>query len=96
MKALVVFGGGIDGTVCTAEAVNKYGAENVKTISFFYGQRYKRELEFAKKVSDFYKVDNICVDISEYFKNIPGTLLAMNADVSKGTYEERLINRNER
>ncbi len=90
MKALVIFGGGIDGTVCTAEAVNKYGAENVKTISFFYGQRYKRELEFAKKVSDFYKVDNICVDISDYFKNIPGTLLAMNADVSKGTYEERL------
>ena len=90
MKALVIFGGGIDGAVCTAEAVKKYGAENVKTISFFWGQRHKKELDFSKKMSNFYRIDNICLDISSYFKGLPSTELAENNQaVSKGTYEER-------
>ena len=91
MKVLVMLGGGIDGSVCMAQAVSKYGAENVRTISFFYGQRFKRELEFAKKVSEFYKVDNLQIDVSNYFKDIKiGSLLAGNGVIPKGTLEERL------
>lgn len=90
MKALVMAGGGVDGAVCTALAVKKYGAGNVKTISFFYGQRHERELSFAKKLSDFYKVGNVKFDISRFFKGSRGTLLAGNGEIEKITYEAAL------
>ena len=36
MKALVMLSGGTDSAILTALAVKKYGADNVKTISYFY------------------------------------------------------------
>ena len=37
MKALVLLSGGVDSTTCLAEAVNKYGNENVLALSVAYG-----------------------------------------------------------
>ncbi len=42
-KALVLFSGGQDSTICLAWALNRYKA--VETIGFDYGQRHKIELE---------------------------------------------------
>ena len=58
MKAVVLSSGGLDSTTCLAMAVEKFGNKNVVAISIFYGQRHARELESAKKVADFYKVDH--------------------------------------
>lgn len=43
MKAIVLSSGGIDSTTCISLAVEKYGAENVVTLSIFYGQKHNKE-----------------------------------------------------
>ncbi|SFL38399.1 7-cyano-7-deazaguanine synthase QueC [Pelosinus propionicus] len=54
MKAVVLLSGGLDSTVCMAVARSK-GYE-LFPISFNYNQRHARELECAKKVSQYYNV----------------------------------------
>lgn len=54
MKALVLSSGGLDSTTCVGIAVDKYGKENVATLSAYYGQRHDKELACAKKVADLY------------------------------------------
>jgi 7-cyano-7-deazaguanine synthase len=47
-KALVLFSGGQDSTVCLAWALSKF--DHVETIGFDYGQRHRIELECRPKV----------------------------------------------
>ena len=49
-KALVVLSGGQDSTTCFYWAMNKFGRQNISSLSFDYGQRHKIELESAKKL----------------------------------------------
>ena len=46
-KAVVLLSGGLDSSVVLAIASNKF--QKIYCISFDYGQRHKRELEYAKK-----------------------------------------------
>ena len=52
MKALVLNSGGVDYTTCVSIAVNKLGEDNVSTVSVFYGQKHKKELECAQRVAE--------------------------------------------
>ncbi|MNE18070.1 7-cyano-7-deazaguanine synthase [compost metagenome] len=47
--AVVVMSGGMDSTIAARLAVEKYGAENVHALSFYYGQKQSIELEKAKE-----------------------------------------------
>ncbi|MFZ5835523.1 MAG: 7-cyano-7-deazaguanine synthase QueC [Pseudomonadota bacterium] len=47
-KALVLFSGGQDSTVCLAWALQRF--ENVETIGFDYGQRHRVELECRPRI----------------------------------------------
>lgn len=49
-RALVLFSGGQDSTVCLAWALNRY--EHVETIGFDYGQRHAVELQCRMQVRD--------------------------------------------
>ena len=60
MKALVLNSGGMDSTVCTAMAVEKYGAENVVTVSIYYGQRHDKELQCARDIAELRILNKIC------------------------------------
>jgi 7-cyano-7-deazaguanine synthase len=51
MNAIVLLSGGQDSTTCLAWAINDWGAGNVRTVSFDYGQRHKVELEQAHLIS---------------------------------------------
>ena len=55
-KALVLSSGGCDSTTCVGIAVERFGAENVATVSFRYGQKHVKELECAEKVAEHYGV----------------------------------------
>lgn len=57
-KVVVVFSGGQDSTICLAQAIGQYGAENVYPISFVYGQRHSIEIEHAKKIAKDWNVDS--------------------------------------
>ena len=52
MKAIVLSSGGVDSTTCLAVAVDKHGADNVISLSVYYGQKHNKELEAARAVAD--------------------------------------------
>ena len=49
-KALVLFSGGQDSTVCLAWALSKF--DHVETIGFDYGQRHRIELRKRRNVNN--------------------------------------------
>lgn len=63
-KAIVVHSGGMDSSICLALAIEQFGAENVLAMSFTYGQRHSKELDFAKKICEEWKVDRTVIDIN--------------------------------
>ena len=68
MKALVLLSGGVDSATCLGIAVDKYGSDNVIALSIGYGQKHIKELEAARKVADYYKVELMELDLSKMFE----------------------------
>ena len=68
MKAIVLNSGGVDSTTCVGIAIEKHGAENVSTLSCYYGQKHSKELECARKVAEYYGVKHYEVDLSPVMK----------------------------
>jgi len=62
-KAVVVFSGGMDSSICLALAVREFGSSHVLAVSFDYGQRHKIELEQAKKIATHFQVDHVVLDL---------------------------------
>ena len=52
--ALVVFSGGQDSTTCLFWARERF--ENVRALSFFYGQKHRRELDMARSIAEEAKI----------------------------------------
>lgn len=50
--AVVVLSGGQDSTTCLALAVQRYGRDQLRCVTFDYGQRHRVEIEAAEKVAD--------------------------------------------
>lgn len=95
-KAVVLSSGGLDSTTCLGIAVDQLGAENVKTISVFYGQRHEKELESARAVAEYYKVEHYEYDMSKVFEFSNCSLLKGSTDeIIHKSYVEQ-IKENER
>ena len=91
MKALVLFSGGLDSSVCLGLAVKKYGADEVIALSIYYGQKHKKEMEASEKVAAFYGVKRRTLDLGEIFKDSSCTLLAgAEEEIPKEDYAEQL------
>lgn len=91
MKALVLFSGGVDSTTCLAIAVQKYGAENVIALSIFYGQKHQKEIEAAKKITDYYGVTFKQLDLTSIFAGSDCSLLqGSSQEIPKESYAEQL------
>ena len=65
-KALVVLSGGQDSTTCLFWAVERFGAERVRSISFDYGQKHRVELGCAREVAARAGVSNVCLPIDTF------------------------------
>ena len=90
-KAVVLNSGGVDSTTCVGLAVEKYGKDNVSTLSVFYGQKHDKELECAKKIAAHYEVAHYEVDLSAVmqFSNCP--LLSLSTDaIRHESYAEQI------
>lgn len=87
-KAFVLTSGGLDSATCLALAIEKYGKNNVETLSIFYGQTLSRELDSAAELAKYYDVKNTRIDLSEVFKKSKCSLIQNTGDaICKMTYE---------
>ncbi len=80
MKALVLFSGGLDSTVCLGLAVKEYGADQVLALSVYYGQKHQKEMEASRAIAAHYGVRRITLDLGEIFRDSTCTLLAGATD----------------
>lgn len=69
-KAFVLLSGGIDSTVCLYLARRQFG--QVEGVSIDYGQRHRKEMEFARASCRALDIDHHILDIS---KVMPRTML---------------------
>lgn len=91
MKAIVLSSGGVDSTTCLAVAVDKYGADNVISLSVYYGQKHEKELRAARDVAEYYKVCHIELDLEPIFKDSDCSLLSHSEeDIPKESYGKQL------
>lgn len=92
MRALVLLSGGIDSAVSLALAIEKYGKENVDTLSINYGQKNINELNSVSKICEFYNIKNNTIDISNVFsQNENCSLIKGNKHIPKISYDKQII-----
>ena len=80
--ALVVLSGGQDSTTCLYWAIDKFGLDNVSSVTFDYGQRHRIELDCAREVAEFAGVPNVQLPI-DTFAALGGNALT-NSDIEVG------------
>lgn len=91
MKALVLSSGGVDSTTCVALAVEKHGAENVSTITAYYGQKHENEIESARKIALLYSLAHYEIDLCEVMSFSDCSLLkTSNFGIRHECYAEQI------
>lgn len=84
-RAVVIFSGGMDSFTVLNRAI-KDGLE-VYALTFDYGQRHVKEIEYARNACDQLGVHHKIVDISAISSIIAGSSLTDNIEVPEGHYE---------
>ena len=72
-KVLVVLSGGLDSSVATMMCVDKYGKDNVQTVTFDYNQKQKLEIEKASDLCKELEVKHTILDLSVLISSTCGT-----------------------
>ena len=85
-KAVVIFSGGMDSFTVLNMAV-KQGFE-IYALSFNYGQRHKKELDYASRACAGLGVNHKIIDISAINELIGGSSLTSDIAVAEGHYQE--------
>jgi 7-cyano-7-deazaguanine synthase len=65
-KAYILLSGGQDSFVCLIWSLEHF--ENVEAVSINYGQRHKKELEYAGKIADHFGIKHTIYDIGSFFQ----------------------------
>ena len=65
-RALVVLSGGQDSTTCLYWAMDRFGHDNVESLTFDYAQRHRVEIECARRVADLAGVPNAVLPIDTF------------------------------
>lgn len=85
-KVVVIYSGGMDSFTVLHKAIkDEY---QVFPLSFDYGQRHKKELDYAARVCKQLNVHHKIVDISAINQLIGGSSLTADIDVPEGHYAE--------
>lgn len=86
MKTLIICSGGLD-SITLAYKVAKERTLT-RLVSFNYGQRHKKELDFAALHADRLGVPHHIIDISQVGAQLTGSALTDDIDVPDGHYAE--------
>lgn len=85
-KVVVIFSGGMDSfTVLNMAANDGY---EVYALSFNYGQRHSKELDYASRACQNLGVPHKIIDISAINELIGGSSLTSDIDIPEGHYAE--------
>lgn len=88
-KAVIILSGGMDSTVALYNAVNVYGAENLKAITFNYQSKHNdEEFQMAKLSCEKLGVDHSRIDLSAIAEHLDSNLLKKGGEIPEGHYAE--------
>lgn len=93
VKALVLSSGGVDSTTCLALAIEEVGKDNITTVSISYGQKHSIELDKAKEIAEYYKVNHQVIDLTNtgIMDNSKCSLLTSSGvDIEHGDYASQI------
>jgi len=86
MKTIVVCSGGLDSVSLAYKIANEH--ELVRLVTFNYGQRHDKEINYAKECAEQLGVPCDVIDIREIGKVLGGSALTDDIDVPDGHYAE--------
>lgn len=84
MKTILIYSGGLDSTVLLYRLINT--GHIVKTLSFYYKQKHKKEIEVAKYFTNKLNISHTIVNLPH--KLLSSSCLTSNQKVPEGHYEE--------
>jgi 7-cyano-7-deazaguanine synthase len=85
-KVVVIFSGGMDSFTVLNLAAN--AGHDIYALSFDYGQRHKKELDYARRACQALGVNHKVVDISAINQLMAGSSLTSDIAVPEGHYAE--------
>ena len=86
MRTIVVCSGGLDSVSLAYKIANE--EELLRLVTFNYGQRHEKEIEFARACAERLDVPCDVVDIGPVGKLLSGSALTDDVDVPDGHYAE--------
>ncbi len=84
MKALAIVSGGLDSVTLAAFLAHHEQLKGI--LSFNYGQRHKKELQFAAAAAERLRVPHILIDLTAITPYLKGSALTDNVAVPEGHY----------
>ncbi|WP_417658017.1 7-cyano-7-deazaguanine synthase QueC [Pseudidiomarina aestuarii] len=85
-KVVVIYSGGMDSYTVLHRALRD--GHDVYALSFHYGQRHAKELDYAARVCNKLAIPLKVVDIRAINQLLAGSSLTDNIDIPQGHYEE--------
>ncbi|MGQ8364052.1 7-cyano-7-deazaguanine synthase QueC [Glaciecola sp. 1036] len=85
-KVVVIYSGGMDSFTVLHKAISQ--GFDVSAVSFNYGQRHDKELEYAANVCKDLGIAHQIIDLSAINPLLAGSSLTDDIDVPEGHYEE--------
>jgi 7-cyano-7-deazaguanine synthase len=86
-KAIVIYSGGMDSFTLLHWARERHDGE-VAALSFHYGQRHKKELQYAALEAERLGIDHEVVDLAPIQGLLKGSALTDDIDVPEGHYAQ--------
>lgn len=87
---VVILSGGMDSTIAMRLAVQKYGRQNVSALTFYYGQKQKREIDMARATTNMLQVEHKVVDASFLGDISKGFSANVDTDIAMPTIKDVL------
>jgi 7-cyano-7-deazaguanine synthase len=89
MKTIAVCSGGLDSVVLSHKIASEH--ELLALLSFDYGQRHSKELDYAARAAAHLGVPHETIDIRAIGAHLTGSALTDNVDVPDGHYAEETM-----
>ncbi|WP_259782232.1 7-cyano-7-deazaguanine synthase QueC [Aestuariispira ectoiniformans] len=86
MKTIVICSGGLDSVTLAYKVAHE--AELTRLVSFDYGQRHKKEVDYARLAAENLSVPHDLVDLRAVGALLSGSALTDDVDVPDGHYAE--------